>query len=45
MVRGVSMAGELIAILDFVTGEDGSPQWQPKKVFSHKVGAQAPAPF
>jgi tRNA pseudouridine55 synthase len=33
LVRGVSMAGELIAILDLVTGEDGSPEWQPKKVF------------
>ncbi len=33
LVRGVSMAGELIAIMDLVTGEDGSPEWQPKKVF------------
>jgi len=33
LVRGVSMAGELIAILDLMTGEDGSPEWQPKKVF------------
>jgi len=33
LVRGVSMAGELIAILDLATGEDGSPEWQPKKVF------------
>jgi len=34
LVRGVSMAGELIAILDLVTGEDGvTPEWQPKKVF------------
>src|SRR5512136_917887 len=32
-VRGVSIAGELIAIMDLVTGEDGSPEWQPKKVF------------
>ena len=33
LVRGVSMAGELIAIMDLVTGEDGTPEWQPKKVF------------
>ncbi len=34
MVRGVSMAGELIAIMDMATGEDGvTPEWQPKKVF------------
>ncbi len=33
LVRGVSMAGELIAIMDLATGEDGSPEWQPKKVF------------
>src|SRR5512137_1994394 len=33
LVRGVSMAGELIAILDLASGEDGSPEWQPKKVF------------
>ncbi len=33
LVRGVSMAGELIAIMDLITGEDGSPEWQPKKVF------------
>jgi tRNA pseudouridine55 synthase len=33
MVRGVSMAGELIAIMELVTGEDGSLEWQPKKVF------------
>ena len=33
LVRGISMAGELIAIMDLVTGEDGSPEWQPKKVF------------
>src|SRR5512136_2342677 len=31
LVRGVSMAGELIAIMDLVTGEDGvTPEWQPK---------------
>jgi tRNA pseudouridine55 synthase len=33
LVRGVSMAGELIAIMDLMAGEDGSPEWQPKKVF------------
>lgn len=33
MVRGVSMAGELIAIMELAQGEDGSPEWQPKKVF------------
>jgi tRNA pseudouridine55 synthase len=33
LVRGVSMAGELIAIMELVTGEDGSLEWQPKKVF------------
>jgi tRNA pseudouridine55 synthase len=33
LVRGVSMAGELIAIMDLVSGEDGTPEWQPKKVF------------
>ncbi len=33
LVRGVSMAGELIAIMDLAQGEDGSPEWQPKKVF------------
>ncbi len=33
LVRGVSMAGELIAIMDLVTVEDGSLEWQPKKVF------------
>jgi hypothetical protein len=27
------MAGELIAIMDLVNAEDGSPEWQPKKVF------------
>ncbi len=32
-VRGVSMAGELIALMIPATGEDGSPEWQPKKVF------------
>ena len=33
LVRGVSMAGELIAILELVTAEDNPPEWQPKKVF------------
>ena len=33
LVRGISMAGELIAIMDLVTAEDGSLEWQPKKVF------------
>ncbi|MBT3336767.1 MAG: tRNA pseudouridine(55) synthase TruB [Anaerolineae bacterium] len=33
MVRGVSEAGELIALLKLEEGEDGSPEWQPKKVF------------
>jgi tRNA pseudouridine55 synthase len=33
MVRGVSTQGELVALMDLVTGEDGSPEWQPKKVF------------
>jgi tRNA pseudouridine55 synthase len=33
MVRGVSAAGELIALMIPATGEAGSPEWQPKKVF------------
>lgn len=33
LVRGVSAAGELIALMIPATGEDGSPEWQPKKVF------------
>ncbi len=33
LVRGVSMAGELVALLELAQGEDGSPEWQPKKVF------------
>ena len=33
LVRGVSMAGELIAIMDLTASEDGTPEWQPKKVF------------
>ncbi len=32
-VRGVSMAGELIALMVPAAGEDGSAEWQPKKVF------------
>jgi len=31
------MAGELIAIMDLMTGEDGSLEWQPKKVFFHNL--------
>ncbi|MBN1303673.1 MAG: tRNA pseudouridine(55) synthase TruB [Anaerolineales bacterium] len=33
MVRGVSMQGELIALMQRVDGEEGQPEWQPKKVF------------
>ena len=33
MVRGVSTQGELVALMDLVTGENGEPEWQPKKVF------------
>jgi tRNA pseudouridine55 synthase len=33
MVRGVSTQGELVALMDLVTAEDGSLEWQPKKVF------------
>ena len=33
LVRGVSMAGELIAIMNLAAAEDGTPEWQPKKVF------------
>ncbi|MFN2119889.1 MAG: tRNA pseudouridine(55) synthase TruB [Anaerolineales bacterium] len=33
MVRGVSTQGELVALMDLVTGETGGPEWQPKKVF------------
>ena len=32
-VRGVSTQGELVALMELVSGEDGSPEWQPKKVF------------
>jgi len=31
--RGVSTQGELVALMEAVTGEDGNPAWQPKKVF------------
>ncbi len=33
MVRGVSEADELVALLKLVEGEDGALEWQPKKVF------------
>ena len=33
LVRGVSTQGELVALIDLVTGETGEPEWQPKKVF------------
>jgi tRNA pseudouridine55 synthase len=33
LVRGISMAGELVALLKLEEGEDGSLEWQPKKVF------------
>lgn len=33
MVRGVSTQGELVALMDLVSGETGEPEWQPKKVF------------
>ena len=32
-VRGVSTQGELVALMEKAQGEDGSPEWQPKKVF------------
>jgi tRNA pseudouridine55 synthase len=32
-VRGVSTQGELVALLELITLEDGSAEWQPKKVF------------
>jgi tRNA pseudouridine55 synthase len=32
-VRGVSTQGELVALMELVTGESGEPEWQPKKVF------------
>ena len=33
MARGISEAGELVALLKLVEGEGGSLEWQPKKVF------------
>jgi len=33
LVRGVSAAGELIALMVPAAAEDGSAEWQPKKVF------------
>ena len=33
LIRGVSTAGELIALMVPAVGEDGSAEWQPKKVF------------
>lgn len=32
-VRGVSTQGELVALMELATAEDGSAEWQPKKVF------------
>jgi tRNA pseudouridine55 synthase len=32
-VRGVSTQGELVALMELVTGETGDLEWQPKKVF------------
>ncbi len=32
-VRGVSTQGELVALMEMVINEDGSREWQPKKVF------------
>ncbi len=32
-VRGVSTQGELVALMEMVVNEDGSREWQPKKVF------------
>ena len=33
MVRGISEADELVALMKRVEGEDGDMEWQPKKVF------------
>jgi len=33
MVRGVSTQGELVALMELTASEDGTPEWQPKKVF------------
>jgi tRNA pseudouridine55 synthase len=32
-VRGVSTQGELVALMEVVVNEDGSREWQPRKVF------------
>jgi tRNA pseudouridine55 synthase len=32
-VRGVSTQGELVALMELAVAEDGSQEWQPKKVF------------
>ncbi len=32
-VRGVSTQGELVALMEMTVNEDGSREWQPKKVF------------
>ncbi len=32
-VRGVSTQGELVALMEMIINEDGSREWQPKKVF------------
>ena len=32
-VRGVSTQGELVALMEIVVNEDGSREWQPRKVF------------
>jgi tRNA pseudouridine55 synthase len=32
-VRGVSTQGELVALMEIVINEDGSREWQPRKVF------------
>jgi tRNA pseudouridine55 synthase len=32
-VRGVSTQGELVALMELTINEDGSKEWQPKKVF------------
>jgi tRNA pseudouridine55 synthase len=32
-VRGVSTQGELVALMELILNEDGSREWQPKKVF------------
>lgn len=33
MVRGISTQGELVALMELVSGENGQAEWQPKKVF------------